>query len=217
MTKRKKPNTKKQKSRQPVADLTAASAATKMAAQQPTQETVAVRGMAYLRTYWWQAALMLIVPFALYWQTTGYGYVLDDQIVITDNSFTKEGWSGIDDLLLTESFTGYFGEQKELVQGNRYRPLSLITFAIEYGITGGLHPWLSHFINILLYGILGIVILRVFHLLLPDRIQTASWLSLPFLVALLYILHPIHTEAVANIKGRDEIMAMLLSLSLIHI
>ena len=37
-------------------------------------------------------------------------------------------------------------------------------------------------------------------------------MSVPFLATLLFIVHPIHTEAVANIKGRDEIMSMLFSL-----
>ena len=31
----------------------------------------------------------------------------------------------------------------------------------------------------------------------------------PFILALLYVLHPVHVEAVANIKGRDEILATL--------
>ena len=34
-----------------------------------------------------------------------------------------------------------------------------------------------------------------------------------FVTALLFVVHPIHTEAVANIKGRDEIMTLLGSLS----
>lgn len=166
--------------------------------------------------HWWQVLLLLVLPLALYWQCIDYGYVLDDQIVITDNSFTKQGWSGLDDLLLTESFTGYFGEQKNLVQGNRYRPLSLMTFAVEYAITGGLTPWLSHLINILLYGLVGLLIYRVTVLILPKYKAPPQFVSLQLAIALLYIAHPIHTEAVANIKGRDEILAMLLSLSTLY-
>lgn len=156
--------------------------------------------------------LLLLLPLGLYWQSTNYGYVLDDQIVITDNDFTKKGFGGVWDLLSTESFTGYFGEQKNLVQGNRYRPLSLVTFAVEHGIVGDLNPWLSHFINILLYGFVGMLIFQLMGMLFPSD-KSRWWLSLPFLIAIFYILHPIHSEAVANIKGRDEIMAMLFSLA----
>ncbi|MBK6822311.1 MAG: hypothetical protein IPG87_04715 [Saprospiraceae bacterium] len=69
-------------------------------------------------------------------------------------------FSGIWDILSTESFTGYFGEQKNLVAGARYRPLSIVSFAVEQGIVGK-KPWLSHLINILLYGICGWLIYRM--------------------------------------------------------
>jgi len=170
----------------------------------------------FWKQHWWKGLLLLILPFALYWQSMSFGYVLDDQIVITDNSFTKQGFAGIDDLLSTESFTGYFGEQKNLVQGNRYRPLSFITFAIEYGINDGLNPAMSHFINILLYGLSCLLIFRLMQFLFRQYDNKQWWLSLPLLIAVLYCVHPIHTEAVANIKGRDEIMAMLLSLATLY-
>jgi len=162
---------------------------------------------------WWKVLIIFILPFVLYYQSTSFGYVLDDQIVITDNSFTKKGFSGIGDLLSNESMTGYFGEQKDLVEGNRYRPLSLITYAIEYGIVGDLNPGLSHFINILLYGLTGLLLFRVLTMMLRKRTSSVWWLSIPFLTSLLYIAHPIHSEAVANIKGRDEIMALLRTVS----
>ncbi|MGM0409096.1 MAG: tetratricopeptide repeat protein, partial [Bacteroidota bacterium] len=40
--------------------------------------------------------------------------------------------------------------------------------------------------------------------------QSEKWfLSLPFVATLLFLIHPIHTEVVANIKGRDEILSLL--------
>ncbi|MBK8623925.1 MAG: DUF1736 domain-containing protein [Saprospiraceae bacterium] len=160
------------------------------------------------------AAVLLILTFGLYYQSIQYGYVLDDLIVIQENKFTKQGIAGIKDIMTTESMTGYFGEQKNLVQGNRYRPLSLVTFAMEYEIYKELYPKASHFINILLYGLTGILLFMVLHLLFPG--QKNIWLGLPFLASLIFIVHPIHVEAVANIKGRDEIMALLFSLASLY-
>jgi hypothetical protein len=165
---------------------------------------------------WWKAIILLVLPFLLYHHSTNLGYVLDDQIVITDNKFTKKGFSGIDDLLTTESMTGYFGEQKNLVQGNRYRPLSLITFAIEYDIAGGLNPRWSHFFNILLYALTGLLLFRILSMMLRKRKEDVWWLAIPFLTCLFFITHPIHSEAVANIKGRDEILALLFSLATLY-
>lgn len=158
--------------------------------------------------HWKEAIIIPFLAFALYWMSLSFGYVLDDQIVITDNQFTKEGFSGIWDILSTESFTGYFGSQKDLVAGARYRPLSIVTFAIEQEIFGN-NAFIRHFGNIFLYGLCGLLIFRILSILVPDKKNTPWLLSIPFLAAALYILHPVHSEVVANVKGRDEIMTAL--------
>jgi tetratricopeptide (TPR) repeat protein len=161
----------------------------------------------------WQLLFILLVSIVIYYQCTDFGYILDDKIVITDNNFTKKGFSGISDILTTESMTGYFGEQKNLVQGNRYRPLSLVTFALEYEFFKGLNPQFSHWINIFLYGLTGVLMYLLLLLFLKSKqnqIREIKWFSLA--VAFIFVTHPIHVEAVANIKGRDEIMAFLFAL-----
>jgi len=158
--------------------------------------------------HWKEAIIIPLLAFALYWMSLPYGYVLDDQIVITDNTFTKKGISGIWDILSTESFSGYFGGQKDLVAGARYRPLSIVSFAIEQSIFGD-NPFIRHFINILLYGLCGLLIFRIFSILIPDKENRLWLLAIPFLSAALYIFHPVHSEVVANIKGRDEIMTAI--------
>lgn len=165
----------------------------------------------FWKRYGLASLALFILSFAIYVQSLPYDFVLDDKIVIVDNNFTKKGFAGIWDIFTTESFTGYFGEQKDLVAGARYRPLSIVSFAIEHGIIGNTNSRVSHFINILLYGLCGILFLRVLSLCFP-KLDHRWFLSLPFLIALIWIAHPIHTEAVANIKGRDEIMAMIGSL-----
>ncbi|MBK9270988.1 MAG: hypothetical protein IPM48_05280 [Saprospiraceae bacterium] len=154
--------------------------------------------------------LFSLLSLTLYFQCIGFGYVLDDTIVLDQNQFVAKGFAGIWDILSTESFTGYFGEQQQLVAGARYRPLSIVTFAIEQGIFGKL-PWLSHLINILLYGICcWLVFLLVKLLQIKRESSEIPWMAL--LAGIFFLAHPIHTEAVANIKGRDEIMCMLFSL-----
>lgn len=160
-------------------------------------------------SHWKEALIIAVTGIALYAMCLGYEYVLDDQIVITKNDFTKQGFSGIDDILTTESFTGYFGEQKDLLAGARYRPLSIMTFAFEYGVMGGLNRHVSHAINILLYALLGLLIFRVLSIIFPIEKEKYWFFTLPFIGAMIYVTHPVHSEVVANIKGRDEIMTML--------
>jgi len=163
------------------------------------------------------AVTLFIVSFALYIPALEYDYILDDKIVISENNYTKKGISGIWDILSRESFEGYLGEQQDLVAGGRYRPLSIVTFALEYEFFG-LNPTINHVVNGLLYGLTAVLIFRLLFLLIPlnKRAPQRWFLSIPFLAALLFATHPIHTEVVANIKGRDEIMALLGALAALY-
>lgn len=158
--------------------------------------------------------VLMLLAFVLYGNTIFHGYALDDAIVITENIYTQEGFSGMNDIFATDAFEGYFKEKKNLVAGGRYRPLSIATFAFEIGIFGQ-NPQISHFINVFLYGLTGIVIFILLEFLLSaHRSKQASWWAgVPFLASILFLVHPLHTEVVANIKGRDEILAMLFVLT----
>ena len=171
----------------------------------PNQNRLLILHLDFTPGFWgrrWKEALIIpLLAFGLYWMCLPYGYVLDDQIVITDNKFTQKGVDGIWEILSTESFTGYFGGQKDLVAGARYRPLSIVTFAIEQSVFGD-NPFIRHFINILLVRPLWIADFP--HFFYPASGKTknplAAEYSLPGRV--LYILHPVHSEVVANIKGQ---------------
>lgn len=152
--------------------------------------------------------IIAALAFFLYAPSLRYGYVLDDQMMYVNNQYVQEGFAGIGKILSTESFAGFFGEQKNLLVGGRYRPLSIVTFAIEKGLFGQ-NAALSHFVNLLLYALLGWLTYRTLRRVFPPQEKGSWWFSLAGLATLLYILHPIHSEAVANVKGRDEIMAAL--------
>jgi protein O-mannosyl-transferase len=84
---------------------------------------------------------------------------------------------------------------------------------LEYTTEAFGNPHVSHVINIILYAFVGFLIYLIFKKILTNpklRPCIPKWfLSVPFLTALLFIAHPVHTEIVANIKGRDEIMALM--------
>ena len=156
--------------------------------------------------------LIFVFAFMLYGNTLTYDYTLDDLIVIKDNAFTKKGLAGIKEIFSYDSFTGFFGTEKKLVAGGRYRPLSIASFAVEYALVGGLSPFLSHLINILLYALTGSFIFLVLSKLIKFPPGKPWYLGLPFIAAMIFMAHPVHTEVVANIKGRDEIFALLFPL-----
>ena len=55
----------------------------------------------------------IALSFILYFQCLTFGYVLDDKLVLSENTFTKKGFAGLWDIFSTDSFQGYFGEQKK--------------------------------------------------------------------------------------------------------
>lgn len=169
----------------------------------------------FWRAHWLPATLLFVLPFTLYQASLEFGYVLDDKIVLSENQFVKKGLGGIADIFSTESFTGFLGQQQDLVAGARYRPLSIATFALEQEAYGS-KPGRSHFWNIILYALTGLMLFRVFWLFGLGSNKRAWYLGIPFWAAALFLLHPIHTEVVANIKGRDEILALLLAVATLY-
>lgn len=162
--------------------------------------------------YNWAIWLFAILGAVLYLNTLFHDFAFDDSIVITDNTFTKQGFGGIYDLMTRDFFEGIYGEKGMDLTGGRYRPLSLVMFAIEYQFFGN-SPFIGHFMNILLYALTGMLLFVVLKNWLKN---TEGGIVIAFIATLLFIAHPIHTEAVANIKSRDEVAAFFLILLTLH-
>lgn len=154
----------------------------------------------------YQAIAVSVLAFVLYLNTFGHDFALDDAIVITQNDFTQQGISGIGDIFSYDTFQGFYGDSRgtELVSGGRYRPLTLAMFAVEKSLGAGAAG--HHIFNALWYALLCFVIYGFVRDLARGR-KLPWWFALA--VAGLFAAHPLHTEAVANIKGRDEIIAAL--------
>lgn len=143
----------------------------------------------------WFAIIAMLVGGILYVNTINHKYVLDDAGAI--NEFVKQGFAGIPKIVTTGMW--YFDN----VNLGYYRPLSMVTFAIENEFFPE-NPSVSHFNNVLLYALTGFFLCMLLMNLFRNVHPVFS-----FVVALLFIAHPIHTEVVANIKSRDEILAFL--------
>lgn len=158
----------------------------------------------------WAGWLVFLLGSVVYLNTLFHDFTQDDAIVIYDNMFTTQGVKGIPGLFKYDTFFGFFKEEGKanLVSGGRYRPLTPAMFAVEYSLVGK-KPWLGHFLNIILYGFLCYFIFITLRNILTSSLgeEKAAYMSL--IAAALYAVHPLHTEVVANIKGRDEIMSML--------
>jgi tetratricopeptide (TPR) repeat protein len=183
------------------------------------------------QSLWKPYLVFTIFAFVLYGNTLNHSFVFDDAMVLTNNDFTQQGIKGIPDIFKYDSFLGrtlnafpektaeQLKKEQMGVAGGRYRPLSLVTFALEIQFFGKensngeytfqANALVSHFNNILLYLLTTCLLYLILHRLFPPEKEKKWYLSFPFIITLLFLAHPIHTEAVANIKGRDEIMTLL--------
>ncbi len=153
------------------------------------------------------ATICFLFAFVLYANTFKHSYVLDDYPILANNFVVTKGIQSIPTILKT---TYWYGSNQPM---NVYRPLSKVMFAIEWQISPD-NPYLNHFFNVLFYALtcsLLFIVLR--------KYLNKVHILIPLVITLLYAAHPIHTEVVANIKSRDEIMSfffLLLTLSFLH-
>jgi len=166
--------------------------------------------------------------FLLYSNTIPNGYNIDDEL-ITENHILSEGsnFATFQKIFTEPYYKDKVGNQYE------YRPMVLVFYFFEFMLLGR-NPHVSHFFNVLLFSVtcvlLFFLLLRlfadVFHAeakqshsgrkVQPGSITAAWGLSsnrlLAFAITVLFAVHPLHTEVVASIKNRDELLALLFGL-----
>ncbi|MGZ3864553.1 MAG: tetratricopeptide repeat protein [Bacteroidia bacterium] len=87
---------------------------------------------------WMPYAILAIIGFAFYINTVQNEFALDDGIAIHQNSYVMEGVSGIGKIMTKDAYDSFYKNMNAQAQlsGGRYRPLSLVTFAIEQEFIG---------------------------------------------------------------------------------
>ncbi|MFI5202928.1 MAG: hypothetical protein ACHQF2_00410 [Flavobacteriales bacterium] len=148
----------------------------------------------------WMKWMIFLLPFVIYVNTLGNKYSMDDDLVTSEtNQLTTQGITAIPQI-----FTSLYSEND--TQAYEYRPFVLASFAIEHQLLG-VNPMISHFIQILLYAWLCLLVFKTSKRVFP---KLGMWFH--FLVGLVFVFHPLHTEVVASIKNRDELLAFIFSL-----
>ena len=170
--------------------------------QKKTNTTTVVKKSSVIFVY---ALICFLFAFALYSNTLKHAYVLDDNDNFTKNTVITKGVQAIPTILKT---TYRYGTNN--LSDHIYRPLSQIMFAIECQISPN-DPSISHLINVFFYALSCLLLFIVL-----CKYMRQVHVIIPLTITLLYAAHPIHTEVVANIKSRDEIMSFFfLMLSLL--
>jgi hypothetical protein len=149
--------------------------------------------------------ILILTCIVCYGNTIFNDYSLDDDFAVNGNAYVQQGIAGIPGIL-THNYLNVNGKTAD------YRPLVGITFALEKQFFGT-SPHVSHFVNMLLFTICVLVIFSV--LTGVFSLQKLHPL-IPFIITAIYAVHPIHTEVVASIKNRDEILSLIFTLLLME-
>lgn len=147
---------------------------------------------------------LFLIAFLVFANGIGNDYALDDEFYTNGNKTTQEGIKAIPEIFKSRTFKNNDGTSYS------YRPVTLSTFAIEAQFFGE-DAQVSHFFNLLLY---ALTIVLIFSILRKWFVTQGDWFS--FFICLIFIVHPLHTEVVDNIKCRDELLAILFMLLTIH-
>ena len=149
------------------------------------------------RTIFISIILIIILGFAVYGNSLNGEFLWDDEFLVEDNAYIKS-WSHISKLFTENIGAGAGGKY------NFYRPLQMITYMIDYSLCK-LDVKGYHFTNILLHISVALGLYWLVNILYKDK-----FLSL--LTSILFVVHPIHTEAVAYISSRADLLAGLFML-----
>jgi protein O-mannosyl-transferase len=160
---------------------------------------------------WSDLALPILLPILAYVNSLGGDFVHDDIPAIVRNPAVSGGGGDGNSLsrLLTVDFWG--DRLTDAGSHKSFRPLTTATFRLTAALAGLKSPLAFHSVNILLHAAVSAGLYVVSMRRLGLRQPTAR------LAAVLFALHPVHTEAVAGIVGRADLLAGLFMLASFYV
>uniref|UniRef100_A0A8C4UDT6 Protein O-mannosyl-transferase TMTC3 n=1 Tax=Falco tinnunculus TaxID=100819 RepID=A0A8C4UDT6_FALTI len=147
-----------------------------------------------------EAALIVGVVSACYWNSLFCGFVFDDVSAILDNKDLHPS-TPLRNLFQNDFWGTPMSEERS---HKSYRPLTVLTFRLNY-LFSELNAVSYHFLNLVFHVVVCVVFLKVCKLFLDNRSSVVA--------SLLFAVHPIHTEAVTGVVGRAELLSSIFFLA----
>ena len=152
---------------------------------------------------WLSVALIVCVGAAAYANAPRGAFILDDDMLVGGNVYIRD-WKNVPKIFSEDVGEGGGGDY------NFWRPLQLLTYMVDYSFWKA-NPFGYHLTNILLHVLAALALFWLIQVLWGDHL-------LALLTSLLFVAHPVHTEAVTYISGRpDPLATVFILLTLVFV
>uniref|UniRef100_A0A1B6F0B4 dolichyl-phosphate-mannose--protein mannosyltransferase n=1 Tax=Cuerna arida TaxID=1464854 RepID=A0A1B6F0B4_9HEMI len=144
--------------------------------------------------------IIFVTCVACYYNSCQCGFVFDDISAIKENRDLRPH-TPLKNVFLND----FWGTPMHKEQSHKsYRPLCVLTFRWNY-LLHQLEPMGYHLVNLILHAVVCLMYFRMCSMFLPE---ISSFVS-----AMLFAVHPIHTEAVTGVVGRAETLSSVFFLA----
>jgi len=144
--------------------------------------------------------IIFLIGCATYFNSFHNQFVFDDEFHVVKNTAIKS-FKNIPQVF-KHNLTHFGGEE-----GDLFRPVETITFMANYAL-GELRTTGYHITNTFLHILVCVIFFCVTFFVIKSVI-------LSLMISLIYLVHPVHTEAVTYISGRADSLAMIFLLLMV--
>lgn len=141
---------------------------------------------------------IVLINVAVWGPTIRYDFVFDDLVNVVANDWIRSLSA------LPAAFASHAAGFNRQFDTSFYRPFMHVVYAVTYA-AAGMRPWAYHLVNVVFQVAAAIAVYRLSDALCRRWVDSArcAWLSL--VAALVFSVHPVHTEAVAWIAGITDL------------
>lgn len=155
------------------------------------------------------AIIVSLLSLACFWRSQYAQFTFDDNSAILNNKDIRTNtplWN-----IFENDFWGT--KMSSNLSHKSYRPLTVLTYRLNYFLSASYEPWSFHVVNLILHTVNCVLLLEVFsiifsHLTGPEKAEFAAPRR-SLLATILFTVHPIHTESVAAAVGRADLLCCI--------
>lgn len=156
--------------------------------------------MIFKREFFIVFVLSLVLSFLIFGNGITGDFVFDDASVVQNRGDLKDAGN-----FFNLFISPYHQNTPET---GLYRPLTMVSYYLNYLVFGS-SPAGFHVVNIIIHALNSFFVFWLVNWFFKSHVTA-------YISSLLFLFHPIHTEAVTSIVGRAELLAFLASLATIY-